>query len=192
MSATSVAAVEQYDYDIIKKFSVMAIVWAVVGMLAGVYIASELAWPFLNFDSPVPLLWPFSPGAYRRGDFRLWRLARCSRPPITWCSAPARPVCFAPAWRASPSGAGRRSSCWPRCRMCWAISQGREYAEMEWPIDLLIAVVWVAYAVVFIGTLMQRKQPHIYVANWFYLPSSWPPRCCTPSTTWRCRSTCSP
>ncbi|MEW5789870.1 MAG: cytochrome-c oxidase, cbb3-type subunit I, partial [Pseudomonadota bacterium] len=48
-------------------------------------------------------------------------------------------------------------------------SQGREYAEMEWPIDLLILFVWVAYMIVYIGTLMLRKQPHIYVANWFYL-----------------------
>jgi cytochrome c oxidase cbb3-type subunit 1 len=48
-------------------------------------------------------------------------------------------------------------------------SQGREYAEMEWPVDLLIEVVWVSYMVIFIGTLMRRKEPHIYVANWFYL-----------------------
>ncbi|MBZ0092378.1 MAG: cytochrome-c oxidase, cbb3-type subunit I, partial [Sulfuricellaceae bacterium] len=48
-------------------------------------------------------------------------------------------------------------------------SQGREYAEMEWPIDILITVVWVAYLIVYVGTIMKRKQPHIYVANWFYM-----------------------
>jgi cytochrome c oxidase cbb3-type subunit 1 len=48
-------------------------------------------------------------------------------------------------------------------------SQGREYAEMEWPIDILIEVVWIAYLVVFVGTVIKRKQPHIYVANWFFL-----------------------
>jgi cytochrome c oxidase cbb3-type subunit 1 len=47
-------------------------------------------------------------------------------------------------------------------------TQGKEYAELEWPIDLLIAVVWVAYAIVFFGTLAKRKVEHIYVANWFY------------------------
>jgi cytochrome c oxidase cbb3-type subunit I len=47
-------------------------------------------------------------------------------------------------------------------------TQGKEYAELEWPIDILIAVVWVAYAVVFFGTLTKRKIEHIYVANWFY------------------------
>ena len=47
-------------------------------------------------------------------------------------------------------------------------TQGKEYAELEWPIDLLIAVVWVAYAVVFFGTIIKRRVPHIFVANWFY------------------------
>ena len=48
------------------------------------------------------------------------------------------------------------------------ITQGKEYAELEWPIDLLITVVWVAYAVVFFGTIVKRRVSHIYVANWFY------------------------
>jgi cytochrome c oxidase cbb3-type subunit 1 len=48
------------------------------------------------------------------------------------------------------------------------ITQSKEYAELEWPIDILIAVVWVSYAIVFFGTLAKRKTPHIYVANWFY------------------------
>ena len=50
-ASMSYPGVEQYNFDIVKKFSVMALVWAVIGMFAGVYIASELAWPFLNFDS---------------------------------------------------------------------------------------------------------------------------------------------
>jgi len=48
------------------------------------------------------------------------------------------------------------------------ITQSKEYAELEWPIDILIAVVWVAYAIVFFGTLAVRKVKHIYVANWFF------------------------
>ena len=47
-------------------------------------------------------------------------------------------------------------------------TQGKEYAELEWPIDILITVVWVAYAVVFFGTIAKRRVSHIYVANWFY------------------------
>ncbi len=52
MAVTTHSGAEQYNFDIVKKFAVMALVWAVVGMLVGVYIASELAWPFLNFDIP--------------------------------------------------------------------------------------------------------------------------------------------
>ena len=48
------------------------------------------------------------------------------------------------------------------------LTQGKEYAELEWPIDLLIAVTWVAYAIVFFGTIGTRKVRHIYVANWFF------------------------
>ncbi|MFA9229382.1 MAG: cytochrome-c oxidase, cbb3-type subunit I, partial [Microgenomates group bacterium] len=48
------------------------------------------------------------------------------------------------------------------------LTQGKEYAELIWPIDILLAVVWVAYAVLFFGTITKRKVPHIYVANWFY------------------------
>ncbi len=47
-------------------------------------------------------------------------------------------------------------------------NSSKEYAELEWPIDVAIAIVWVAYAVVFFGTIARRKTSHIYVANWFY------------------------
>jgi cbb3-type cytochrome oxidase subunit 1 len=48
-------------------------------------------------------------------------------------------------------------------------TQAKEYAEPEWYVDLWLTIVWVAYLLVFLGTLMKRKEPHIYVANWFYL-----------------------
>jgi len=47
-------------------------------------------------------------------------------------------------------------------------TSSKEYAELEWPIDILITIVWVAYAIVFFGTIMQRKTKHIYVGNWFF------------------------
>ena len=69
------------------------------------------------------------------------------------------------------------------------ITQGKEYAELEWPIDLLIAVVWVAYAVLFFGTIAKRRVKHIYVANWFFgALHHHRSRCCTSSTTSRSRS----
>src|SRR5205085_10444078 len=50
------------------------------------------------------------------------------------------------------------------------ITQSREYAEPEWYVDIWLTIVWVAYLLLFLGTLWKRKQPHIYVANWLYLP----------------------
>ncbi len=168
MSATSVAAVEQYDYEIIKKFSIMAIVWGVVGMSAGVFIASQLAWPWLNFDSPYLSFGRFRPvhtGAviFGFGGSALFATSYyvVQRTCQTRLFAPGLATFTFWGWQAVIVLAA--------LSYVAGFSQGREYAEMEWPIDLLILFVWVAYGAVFIGTLMQRKQPHIYVANWFYL-----------------------
>jgi len=168
MSATSVAAVEQYDYEIIKKFSIMAIVWGVVGMSAGVFIASQLAWPWLNFDSPFLSFGRFRPvhtGAviFGFGGSALFATSYyvVQRTCQTRWFAPGLATFTFWGWQAVIVLAA--------LSYVSGFSQGREYAEMEWPIDLLVLFVWVAYGAVFIGTLMQRKQPHIYVANWFYL-----------------------
>jgi cytochrome c oxidase cbb3-type subunit 1 len=69
----------------------------------------------------------------------------------------------------SCSGATSCSSSWRRPAICWASPRAKEYAEPEWYVDLWLTIVWVAYLLVFIGTLWKRKEPHIYVANWFYL-----------------------
>jgi cbb3-type cytochrome oxidase subunit 1 len=88
-----------------------------------------------------------------------------------------------PASPGSSSGATSCSSCWRRPAICSALRKRKEYAEPEWYVDLWLTVVWVAYLAVFVGTIVKRKEPHIYVANWFYLSSSSPLRCCTWSTT---------
>ncbi|MDP2431595.1 MAG: cytochrome-c oxidase, cbb3-type subunit I [Pseudomonadota bacterium] len=168
MSATNQAATEQYDYDIIKKFSIMAIVWAVVGMFVGVYIASELAWPFLNFDSPYFSFGRFRPvhtGAviFGFGGSALFATSYyvVQRTCQTRLFAPGLATFTFWGWQAIIVLAA--------ASYVLGYSQGREYAEMEWPIDILILFVWVAYLAVYVGTLMKRKQAHIYVANWFYL-----------------------
>jgi cytochrome c oxidase cbb3-type subunit 1 len=146
----------------------MSLVWAVVGMFVGVYIASELAWPFLNFDSPY-----FSFGRFRPvhtsavifgfGGSALFATSYY----VVQRTCQTRLI--------SDGMASFTFWGWQTVIVLAALSylagysQGREYAEMEWPIDILIEVVWVTYMIVFIGTIMRRKQPHIYVANWFYL-----------------------
>jgi cytochrome c oxidase cbb3-type subunit 1 len=168
MSASVAAASEQYDYDIIKRFSVMAIVWAVVGMSVGVYIASELAWPFLNFDSPY-----FSFGRFRPVHTSVVIFGFGGSALFATSYYVVQRTCqtrlFAPGLATFTFWGWQAVIVLAALSYVMGYSQGREYAEMEWPIDLLIEVVWVAYLAVFVGTLMNRKQPHIYVANWFYL-----------------------
>jgi cytochrome c oxidase cbb3-type subunit 1 len=168
MSGSNPALAEQYDYEIIKKFSIMSIVWAVVGMSVGVYIASELTWPFLNFDIPYITFGRFRPVHTSAVIFGFGGSALFATSYYV-----VQRTCQARLW-----GGGLISFTfwgWQAVIVLAAISyvlgysQGREYAEMEWPIDLLIEVIWVSYLAIFVGTLMKRKQPHIYVANWFYL-----------------------
>jgi len=168
MATSSVTQHEQYNYDIVRKFTIMTLVWGAIGMFVGVYIASELAFPFLNFDIPYITfgrLRPVHTGAVIFGFGGSALFATSYYVVQRTCNARL-------------FGDGMASFTfwgWQAVIVCAALgnmlgySQGREYAEMEWPIDLLIEVVWVTYLIVFVGTLMKRKQPHIYVANWFYL-----------------------
>ena len=168
MSGSLSAATEQYDYDIIKKFSVMAIIWAVIGMSVGVYIASELAWPFLNFDIPYITFSRFRPVHTTSVIFGFGGSALFATSYYV-----VQRTCQARLW----GGGLSTFTFWgwqavivlADISYMMGYSQGREYAEMEWPLDLLIEIIWVSYMAIFIGTLMKRKQPHIYVANWFYL-----------------------
>jgi len=169
MATASAVAGEQYNYDIVRKFTIMTLVWGTAGMLLGVYIASELAFPFLNFDIPYITfgrLRPVHTGAVIFGFGGSALFATSYYIVQRTCAARL----FGGAALANFTFWG-----WQTIIVLAALgdvlgySQGWEYAEMEWPTDLLIAVVWVVYAVIFIGTVMKRKEPHIYVANWFYM-----------------------
>jgi len=157
----------RYQYDVVRAFAVMTVVWGIVGMLVGVVIASQLAWPELNFGIPwltYGRLRPLHTNAviFAFGGCALF----CTSYYIVQRTSQAR--LFAPklAWFTFWG--------WQAIILAAAISlplgftSGKEYAELEWPIDIAIAVVWVAYAVVFFGTLATRKVSHIYVANWFF------------------------
>ena len=168
MAAVSIASREQYNFDVVRQFTVMSLFWGVVGMLAGLYIAAELAWPLLNFDIPYITFGRLRPVhtsgvIFGFGGSALFATSYY----IVQRTCQTRLISDALAkftfwgWQAVIVLAA--------VSYMLGYSQGREYAEMEWPIDILIEVVWIAYMVVFIGTIMRRKQPHIYVANWFYL-----------------------
>ncbi len=159
---------QEYNYDIVKKFAIAAIVWAVAGMGVGVYIASELAWPFLNFDleyitfgrlRPVhtsAVIFGFGGNALFATSYYVVQRTCQARLP----SDAAANFTFW-GWNIAIALGG--------ISYMLGYSQGREYAEPEWPIDLLITVVWVTYFWLYAETLRRRSQPHIYVANWFYM-----------------------
>ncbi|WP_124948772.1 cytochrome-c oxidase, cbb3-type subunit I [Sulfuriferula thiophila] len=168
MAATAVGSTEQYNFEIVKKFSIMAVVWGLIGMSVGVYIASELAWPFLNFDIPYITfgrLRPVHTSAviFGFGGSALFATSYY----VVQRTCQSRLISDGMAsftfwgWQAAIALGG--------ISYMLGYSQSREYAEMEWPIDILIEVVWVTYLALFVGTIMRRKQPHIYVANWFFL-----------------------
>ena len=158
---------ESYNYRVVRQFAIMTIVWAIVGMLVGVLIAAQLAWPALNFDVPwltFGRLRPLHTNAviFAFGGSALFSTsyyvvqhtchARLVFPKLAAFTFWGWQVIILSAAITLPLG----------------ITSSKEYAELEWPIDILIALVWVSYAVVFFGTIMKRKVSHIYVANWFF------------------------
>ncbi|MGS0755489.1 cytochrome-c oxidase, cbb3-type subunit I, partial [Roseateles sp. GG27B] len=142
-----------------------AVLWGAVGMSVGVIIAAQLTWPELNLEYLSSVM-AVSAAAHQRGDLRLWRLFavryRLSRGAAhrqTRLFAPTLVVHFL-GWQLVILSAA--------ITLPLGITQGKEYAELEWPIDILITIVWVSYAIVFFGTVGTRKVKHIYVANWFF------------------------
>ncbi|NVJ61398.1 MAG: cytochrome-c oxidase, cbb3-type subunit I [Gammaproteobacteria bacterium] len=156
-----------YNYTVVRRFAVMTVIWGIVGMAVGVLIAAQLLWPELNFDIPwltYSRLRPLHTNAV------IFAFGGCA----LMCTSlyVVQRTCQAPLF--SNFLAGFVFWGWQLVIVLAAISlplgftSGKEYAELEWPIDILITLVWVAYAIVFFGTIMKRKSPHIYVANWFY------------------------
>ena len=155
-----------YNYQVVRQFTVMTVIWGVVGMLVGVIIAAQLVWPELNVAE-----W-FSYGRLRplHTNAVIFAFGGCSLFATSYYCV--QRTCHTPLF--APGLASFTFWGWQLVIVLAAISlplgytQGKEYAELEWPIDILIAVVWVSYAVVFFGTIAKRKTPHIYVANWFF------------------------
>ena len=156
-----------YNYRVVRQFAVMTIVWGIVGMLVGVLIAAQMAWPALNFDIPwltYGRLRPLHTNAviFAFGGSALFATSYF----VVQRTCHAR-LC-------NDALAAFTFWGWQLVILAAAITlplgftQGKEYAELEWPIDLLITAVWLAYAYVFFGTIARRRIRHIYVANWFY------------------------
>lgn len=168
MAETAISSGHQtYNYKVIRQFAIMTIIWGVVGMAAGVYIAAELAWPWLNFDIPYltfSRLRPFHTNAviFAFGGSALFATSYY----VVQRTCHVR--LFSDKLAALTFWGWQLAIVLAAVTLPLGYTTTKEYAELEWPIDLLVAVVWVAYAIVFFGTIVKRKIPHIYVANWFY------------------------
>jgi cytochrome c oxidase cbb3-type subunit 1 len=158
---------ETYNYNVVRQFAVMTVVWGVVGMLVGVIIAAQLIWPDLTGGIPwlsYGRLRPLHTNAviFAFGGSALFATSYyvVQRTCQTRLIADGLAAFTFWGWQLVIVLAA--------ITLPMGMTQGKEYAELEWPIDLLIAVVWVSYAIVFFGTIAKRRVPHIYVANWFF------------------------
>ncbi len=156
-----------YNDVVVRQFAIMTVVWAIVGMLVGVIIAAQLIWPGLGFDLPwlsFGRLRPLHTNAviFAFGGSALFATSYY----IVQRTCHVR--LFSDGLAAFTFWGWQLVIVLAAITLPLGISTSKEYAELEWPIDLLITVVWVAYAVVFFGTMFQRRVKHIYVANWFF------------------------
>ncbi|MBL8298523.1 MAG: cytochrome-c oxidase, cbb3-type subunit I [Rhodanobacteraceae bacterium] len=158
---------ERYNDTVVRQFTLMTVVWGIVGMAVGVLIAAQLYWPaltegisWLSYGRLRPLhtnavVFAFGGCALMATSFYVVQRTCHAR---LFSDRLASFVFW--GWQAVILSAA--------VSLPLGLTQGKEYAELEWPIDILITLVWVAYAVVFFGTLVRRRVKHIYVANWFY------------------------
>lgn len=167
MSATTVNETHGYNYDVVKLFTLATIFWGIVGFLVGVVIATQMVFPSLNFEPylsfgrlrPVhtsAVIFAFGGNALfatsyyvvqRTCGVRLWNDALAS---FTFWGYQLFIVIAALGY-------------------VLGVTQSKEYAQPEWYADIWLTIVWVAYLLVYLMTVIKRKEPHLYVANWFFL-----------------------
>ena len=156
-----------YMDDVIRYGVIATVFWGITGFLVGVLIAAQLAWPelnlqpYFNFGRLRPIhtsavIFAFGGNALIATSFYVVQRtcrARLFGGNLSWFVFWGYQLFIVMAATGYLLG----------------ITQSKEYAEPEWYVDLWLTVVWVAYLIVFMGTIVKRKEPHIYVANWFFL-----------------------
>ena len=157
-----------YNFGPVKFATVASMIWGIAGFAVGLWAALELAFPVLNFDLPwlsfgrirplhtSAVIFAFGGNVLIATSFYV--VQRTCRARLAGDIAPWF-VVLGYNFFIVIAGTG----------YLLGITQSKEYAEPEWYADLWLTVVWVVYFLVFLGTIMRRTEPHIYVANWFYL-----------------------
>lgn len=158
----------KYDNGIVRKFALATITFGVIGMLVGLLLALQLVFPALNFDLPYTTFGRIRPlhtnavifafvgnGIFMGVYYSLQRL----------CKAPMYSKFLSNfhfwGWQAIILAAA--------VTLPLGYTSSHEYAELEWPIDIAIAVVWIAFGINMLGTILKRREKHLYVAIWFYI-----------------------
>lgn len=167
MTVMAVSNKLEYNDDVVRLFTLATIFWGIVGFTVGLFIALQMAFPDLNIEPyltfgrlrPVHtsgVIFAFGGNAlFATSYFIVQRTCRAKLwggflPMFTFWGYQLVIVMAALGY-------------------VLGATQGKEYAEPEWFVDLWLTVVWVAYLLVFLGTVIKRKEPHLYVANWFFL-----------------------
>jgi cytochrome c oxidase cbb3-type subunit I len=157
-----------YNFDIVRYGVIASLFWGIAGFLVGVLLALQLAFPVFNFDLPwlafgrlrplhtSAVIFAFGGNVLLCTSFYV--VQRTCRARLAGDLAPWF-VFWGYQFFIVIAGTG----------YLLGITQSKEYAEPEWYADLWLTIVWVTYLLVFLATLWRRKEPHIYVANWFYL-----------------------
>jgi cytochrome c oxidase cbb3-type subunit I/II len=161
----------KYDNRIVRAFAIATIVFGIVGFSAGLLIACQLFWPGLNLNLQFTTFGRLRPlhtnavifafvgnGMFMGIYYSLQRLckARMFSDTLSWINFWGWQLIIVAAAISLPLG----------------FTTSKEYAELEWPIDIAIAVVWVVFTVNLIGTILKRREPHMYVATWFYISTA--------------------
>jgi len=169
MSIAIISTHPVYNERVVRQFTLATMFWGVVGFLAGVYIALELAFPAFNlglewtsFGRLRPLhtsavIFAFGGNALLATS--LYVVQRTCRARLFGGEALAEFLFWGYQLFIVMAAVGYVTG----------VTEGMEYAEPEWYTDLWLTIVWVVYLLIFVGTLIKREEPHIYVANWFYL-----------------------
>ncbi len=165
----AIARSADYVEDVVRAFMVAVVFWGVIGFLTGTVIAWQLAFPALNLDLEYMTFGRLRPvhtsavifafGGNALLGTSLYVVQRTCRTRLFGGAEAGWFLFFGYQTFIVLAATGYVMS----------VTSGKEYAEPEWYVDLLLTFVWVVYLVVFVGAIMKREEPHIYVANWFYL-----------------------
>jgi len=156
-----------YNYKVVRQFAIMTVVWGIVGMAVGVLIAAQLIWP----DLTQGIAW-LSYGRLRplHTNAVIFAFGGCALFASSYyvVQRTCQVRLYSEALAAFTFWGWQAVIVLAAITLPLGITTSKEYAELEWPIDILITFVWVSFALVFFGTIMRRRTPHIYVANWFF------------------------